>query len=247
MQDRIPTYPGRVKLTPVTGEENIYDMERADEPTQVGTPLNKETFLTDSTETAIWGDAQDRTVDDAFNAFNNKCDTKSYEIIMEITTESEVAQVELDLSEIDITKYSALTFTVEGAWNGTSTTNYAPAAMRVNNNSESIYCINGGDSSNMRDYISIISGANSRLTNPGSSAFVRVFPAGAHTSMICEHLQATASTTSGTQANALGCGTLFAMVFDIPFSEINSFQIFINTADYLVPVGFHITLWGVKA
>ena len=186
-----------------------------------------------------------------FNADNQKIDAalaaQPWKKLMETTTESEVAQVELDLSEIDITKYSALTFTVEGAWNGTSTTNYAPAAMRVNNNSESIYCINGGDSSNMRDYISIISGANSRLTNPGSSAFVRVFPAGAHTSMICEHLQATASTTSGTQANALGCGTLFAMVFDIPFSEINSFQIFINTADYLVPVGFHITLWGVKA
>ena len=65
MQDRIPTYPGRVKLTPVTGEENTYDMERADGPVQEGTPLNKSTFLTDSTETAIWGDAQNRTVDEA--------------------------------------------------------------------------------------------------------------------------------------------------------------------------------------
>lgn len=72
MQDRIPTYPGRVKLTPVTGEENIYDMERADEPTQVGTPLNKATLLTDSTETAIWGDAQDRTVDEALKALNHQ-------------------------------------------------------------------------------------------------------------------------------------------------------------------------------
>lgn len=70
MQDRIPTYPGRVKLTPVAGEENIYDMERADEPVQNGTPLNKNTLLTDETEEAIWGDAQDRTVDDALSAVN---------------------------------------------------------------------------------------------------------------------------------------------------------------------------------
>lgn len=70
MQDRIPTYPGRVKLTPVTGEENTYDMERADGPVQEGTPLNKSTFLTDSTETAIWGDAQNRTVDEALKAVN---------------------------------------------------------------------------------------------------------------------------------------------------------------------------------
>lgn len=70
MQDRIPTYPGRVKLTPVTGEENIYDMERADDPVQNGTPLNKNTLLTDETEEAIWGDAQDRTVDDALSAVN---------------------------------------------------------------------------------------------------------------------------------------------------------------------------------
>ena len=39
--DRIPTYPGRVKLTPVSGQSNTFDMERADQPVVVGTPLNK--------------------------------------------------------------------------------------------------------------------------------------------------------------------------------------------------------------
>lgn len=39
--DRIPTYPGRVKLTPVGGQTNTYDMERADAPIEQGTPLNK--------------------------------------------------------------------------------------------------------------------------------------------------------------------------------------------------------------
>ena len=38
--DRVATHPGRVKLTPVQGQTNIYDMERADQPTVAGTPVN---------------------------------------------------------------------------------------------------------------------------------------------------------------------------------------------------------------
>ena len=49
MQDRVPTYPGRVILTPVDGQPNTYDMERADQPTQAGTPINKATLLSDDT------------------------------------------------------------------------------------------------------------------------------------------------------------------------------------------------------
>lgn len=41
VEDRVSTYPGRVKLTPVSGQTNVYDMSRADEPVQEGTPLNK--------------------------------------------------------------------------------------------------------------------------------------------------------------------------------------------------------------
>lgn len=40
--DRVPTYPGRVILTPVSG--NTYDMTRADSPTVEGTPIDKATF-----------------------------------------------------------------------------------------------------------------------------------------------------------------------------------------------------------
>lgn len=47
MQDRVPTYPGRVKLIPVLGQENTYEMVRVDEPTQEGTPLNKANLLQD--------------------------------------------------------------------------------------------------------------------------------------------------------------------------------------------------------
>ena len=51
MKDRVPTYPNRVILNPVAGQENTYDIVRADEPQQEGTPLNKATLLDDpSTE-----------------------------------------------------------------------------------------------------------------------------------------------------------------------------------------------------
>ena len=40
--DRVPTYPGRVKLTPVSGQENTYDLVRADAPVTEGTRINAE-------------------------------------------------------------------------------------------------------------------------------------------------------------------------------------------------------------
>lgn len=39
--DRVPTYPGRVRLVPVSGQANTYDMARADQPVAEGTPINK--------------------------------------------------------------------------------------------------------------------------------------------------------------------------------------------------------------
>ena len=49
MKDRTPLYPGRIRLVPVEGQQYLYDMTRADGPTQNGTPLNKATFLKDAT------------------------------------------------------------------------------------------------------------------------------------------------------------------------------------------------------
>lgn len=49
MEDRVSLYPGRVTLTPVEGQPNTYDMVRADQPTQQGTPLSKANLLKDTT------------------------------------------------------------------------------------------------------------------------------------------------------------------------------------------------------
>lgn len=58
-------YPGRVSLTPVPGQDGLYDMVRADQPTQEGTPLNKATLLSDGTA-AVYGLGNDAVPDDVF-------------------------------------------------------------------------------------------------------------------------------------------------------------------------------------
>lgn len=71
MQDRIPLYPGRVKMTPVAGQANTYDMVRADEPSQEGTPLNKGSLLKDSTA-ALFSLGTDAVPDDALRAIPDR-------------------------------------------------------------------------------------------------------------------------------------------------------------------------------
>ena len=63
MQDRVPLYPGRVTLTPVSGQVNTFDLTRADQPTQEGTPLNKASLLKDATA-ALFGKTNAAVPDD---------------------------------------------------------------------------------------------------------------------------------------------------------------------------------------
>nr|DAP57743.1 MAG TPA: hypothetical protein [Caudoviricetes sp.] len=65
MKDRTPKFPGRVKLDPVAGQTNIYDMTRADEPDDTGTPFNTRTMLQDSTARFLRIPVSNPFVDDA--------------------------------------------------------------------------------------------------------------------------------------------------------------------------------------
>lgn len=49
MEDRIALYPGRVRMTPVAGQPDLFDMTMADQPTVEGTALNKGNLLSDPT------------------------------------------------------------------------------------------------------------------------------------------------------------------------------------------------------
>lgn len=64
MKDRVVQYPHRYQLVPVAGETNVYDfVPVTGTVTEVGTPLNKSTLLSSSTET-LYG-LSDGTVDQA--------------------------------------------------------------------------------------------------------------------------------------------------------------------------------------
>lgn len=66
MQDRVSANPGRVLITPESGDAYYATIERADNPTVVGTPLNKANLLTDATATSI-GLTNEATPNDAFS------------------------------------------------------------------------------------------------------------------------------------------------------------------------------------
>lgn len=67
MHDRVSLYPGRVKIEPVAGQAKLYDITRADQPTQEGTPLNKASLLKDTTASLL-GLGTSAVPDDAFLA-----------------------------------------------------------------------------------------------------------------------------------------------------------------------------------
>lgn len=55
MDDRVSRYPGRVKMVPVPGQPNVYDMTLADEPTVAGTKINKANLLSDTVASSLGG------------------------------------------------------------------------------------------------------------------------------------------------------------------------------------------------
>lgn len=70
MKDRIPVYPGRIKLVPSDAADDYFVLTRQDEPTQEGTPLGKATLLSDATA-ALLDLSGDPTVNDAFQKIGN--------------------------------------------------------------------------------------------------------------------------------------------------------------------------------
>ena len=68
MMDRVAANPGRMLITPENGDPAFYaTVEMADNPSVVGTPLNKDSLLKDATA-ALFGLGSDAVPDDMFQA-----------------------------------------------------------------------------------------------------------------------------------------------------------------------------------
>lgn len=74
MLDRSSQYPGRIRLVPVPGHEGVFDLVRADEPLEEGTPLNKATLLSDDTAESFGLEPKEATPNDAFRAARDRTD-----------------------------------------------------------------------------------------------------------------------------------------------------------------------------
>ena len=71
MKDRIPANPGRVLITPENGGAPYYaTVTRADNPTQPGDPISKNTLLKDTTA-ALYGFGNQAVPDDVLNLLGN--------------------------------------------------------------------------------------------------------------------------------------------------------------------------------
>lgn len=122
MQDRVSLYPGRVKLEPVAGQANLYDLTRADSPTQEGTPLNKATLLKDTTA-ALYGLSADAVPDDAFSLLSRFQKGLGNEYLWEKTTPEDVpryteqdqADPNQTLGQFNTPVYYSDSFTVSGS------------------------------------------------------------------------------------------------------------------------------------
>lgn len=86
MLDRISLHPGRVTLTPVAGEANTYDLVRADEPTQTGTPLNKASLLKDTTA-ALYDLTASAVPDDVLAMLPSRFDPKVGDTLQTLRTD----------------------------------------------------------------------------------------------------------------------------------------------------------------
>ena len=66
MEDRNSRYPGRVKLIPVPGQANVYDMVHADQPITDGTPYSKATTIPDDVAQKYQVSSKAATIADIF-------------------------------------------------------------------------------------------------------------------------------------------------------------------------------------
>lgn len=103
MKDRVPKYPGRVKITHADGTSEYVTLERADEPVSgnEGTPLNKATLLSDDTAAELKLTGDDPTVNDALKKLKTDADTPAFCYLFDVKKAwltSSVSQSEFNIA-----------------------------------------------------------------------------------------------------------------------------------------------------
>lgn len=179
-----------------------------------------------------------------FNADNQKIDAalaaQPYDKLMNITAEADAAQIELDLTDIDLTRYQALKIYVNDILS-------VPLAMTFNNNTGTIYATSyDGELTSFVNYAQLMRNEYPNgLTNPGGAVSIEILPAASHTAILSTFATATGNAASTTTANRGRGGCYTGIASGISFHNINSIQFRVTSGS--IKTGIHITLWGVKA
>ena len=116
MKDRVPTYPGRVSLTPLGN--NLYTLARADDPTEEGTKLSKVNLLSDDAALAVWNNTPPDILCTPSTALEH-LGNNAFHVGDILTTARDLSTDEnwlkCDGSEIDAAKYPELANLFGGA------------------------------------------------------------------------------------------------------------------------------------
>lgn len=233
MQDRQPTYPGRVKLTPVSGQANVYDMERADQPIVEGTALNKANLLPDDVCAAL-GIPNTSTPADAFQELSALIIPVEERVVGETLLETTISQSGTQLNiNVDTTNwgnYQYVFVIIDAALSR------ADAYMRVrlnNNSTEDLsYCYFNNDFYEMtgdRKYISA-----TRATSANSERTVLCFNVfGSRSNSIVCHTKSTTTYSWGRSES-------------IRYSRLTQINLICTSSKSSIQSGAHIKIVGVK-
>ena len=132
MQNRIPTYQGRYKMVDEIGQQRVITLERFDEATQEGNPLNKETLFSDNTAElfGMESNSYDATPDKGFRYLYNK--TKWHKVIESEIPVDSPREYSLTLPS-DFGKYSEAVVLVSCGYDENAENPTVPIEVSFNN------------------------------------------------------------------------------------------------------------------
>ena len=233
MEDRVSTYPGRVKLTPVSGQENIYDMERADQPTATGTPWSKGSVLPDSVCAAL-GIPNTSTPANAFQELSALITPVEERVVGETLFETTISQSGTQLNiNVDTTNwgnYQYVFVIIDAALNRAG--DYMRVRLNNSTSEDQSYCYFYTDfyePHGNRKYVAL-TGAASANSERAVLCF-NVFGNRAN-NIVC-HMKSTTAYSWGT--------------FDgIRYSQLTQINLICTSSGSSIQSGAHIKIVGVK-
>lgn len=172
----------------------------------------------------------------------------AYEFLMEATVPSDVPQVELDLSSVDMATYVGLKIHISGAWKQTSSATANNYMFFTVNNTRSIYCNILGDntsSSFAGDAIITRTLSGSSTLNPGGFVLLDIVPAGSYTGAQVAVVNSNNTASSSGNANQAFRSSGHILIKDITFTELQTLQFGVVVKANIL-AGTTLRVWGLK-